>query len=112
MSRNRDTTNCDCGYTLQLRNATTRPMAFEEYMRAIEWEGNRRFLESYLDEFYNLIVCQVQCPECGSLYAMWLSYSCRSSITGETIAYGLDTSYWYAFNDEPSEKDMLSQPLK
>ena len=106
MSRNRGTTNCKCGYTLRLRNATTRPMTFEDYMRVIGKDDS-----PYEDEFYNLIVCQVQCPECGLLYAMWVSYSCRSAITGETIAWGLDTSYWYAFDDDPSERDRLSVPI-
>lgn len=106
MSRNRGTIDCACGYTLQLRNATTRPMTFEEYMKVI---GEDEF--RYEDEFDNLIVCQVQCPECGLLYAMWISYSCRSTITGETIVWGLDTSYWYAFNDDPSERDRLSIPI-
>lgn len=106
MSRNRGTIDCVCGYTLQLRNATTRPMTFEEYMKVI---GEDEF--RYEDEFDNLIVCQVQCPECGLLYAMWISYSCRSTITGETIVWGLDTSYWYAFNDDPSERDRLSIPI-
>jgi hypothetical protein len=88
MSRNRGTIDCACGYTLQLRNATTRPMTFEEYMKVI---GEDEF--RYEDEFD------------------WISYSCRSTITGETIVWGLDTSYWYAFNDDPSERDRLSIPI-
>jgi len=113
VSRNRCSNVCDCGYELQLRNATTRPMRFEEYMKVIKWKDGSR-LQSYLDEFFNLIVCQVQCPECGTLYAMWIGGTRRSEITGELIEHGcgLDTSYWYAFNDEPSKRDLLSIPIK
>ena len=99
MSRNRCSQQCDCGYQLELRNATTRPMWFHEYMRVIGWKDC-----PYEDEYQDLIVAQIQCPECGRLYAAWLRYK-----------YGchpFDTSYWYSFNDEPGEKDRLLIPVE
>ena len=106
MSKNRGTTTCKCGYELQLRNATTRPMTFREYMKAIGGDE-----DSYNCEFDTLIVCQVQCPRCGILYAMWIGGYCYSDITKQIIPYYLDTSYWYSFNDEPSKRDRLSIPI-
>ena len=95
MSRNRCSRECDCGYTLKLRNATTRPLEFWEYLRNIGWKDC-----PYEDEYNALIVCQVQCPQCGRLFALWLNteiYGCKP----------YDTSYWYSFNDEPSDRDNL-----
>ena len=82
-------------------------MNFFEYLRAIGVEEPEEY--PYFWEYHRLIVCQVQCPECGVLYAMWIGGTTRSSISGETVEFGcgLDTSYWYSFNDEPGEKDRL-----
>lgn len=96
MSRNRCSSNCECGYTLDLKDTTTRPMWFWEYIRAIGWEEC-----PYQDEYAGLIVAQAQCPECGLLWALWLA-------TEKYGCFPLDTSYWYSFNDEPSRKDLLT----
>lgn len=101
MSRNRCTSQCDCGYELSLRNATTRPLEFWEYLRNIGIQDHWNY--PYYLEYETLLVCQVQCPECGQLYAMWLS---------NEFGCGRDTSYWYSFNDEPSERDILQRGMK
>jgi len=105
VSRNRCSSQCDCGYQLQLRNATTRPLSFEDYLKAITWDDC-----PYYTEYEDLIICQVQCPECGTLYAMWIGGSHWYDGRHAPYGCGLDTSYWYAFNDEPSARDRLSIP--
>ena len=97
MSRNRLSSQCSCGYQLELRNATTRPLLFWEYLKAIGIQEPEEY--PYYFEYMEMIVCQVCCPECGRLYCAWLN--------NKTGVYPFDTSYWYSFNDETGERDRL-----
>ena len=101
MSRNRCTSQCDCGYQIEPRNIITRPLYFDEYLRAIGVKEGDGF--PYYYEYEDLIVAQAQCPECGLLWCVWLG----SRRANHSFGCGMDTSYWYSFNDEPCDKDKL-----
>ena len=97
MSRNRCSTRCCCGYELSLSDCVTRPLSFDEYIKAIGWKEC-----PYESEYSDLIVAKAICPECGRQYAYWLHHESVFQHGGR-ICRAHDTSYWHSFNDEPCE---------
>ena len=101
MSRNRLSTECDCGYHLDLKDSFTRPLYFHEYLHLIGVEDEFKY--PYYREYSQIYGCGVLCPECFTRYYFWIGGKHWVDDKVYEQEFG-DTSYWETFNDEPEYK--------
>lgn len=81
-------------------------MSEDEYLRQIDWEdcpyrGNSHYgwAGRGLGRNDETRFLRIQCPDCGRLFAGWY----RRDDGAWTL---FDSSFFFAFNDEPSQKDL------
>lgn len=93
MSRNRGRTDCRCG--LEFPPPGTSPTLTEaEYLLVIGCNPEKYVYRGWTDP-----VVRFECPDCACLYSLRLK---RDDDGGWAVA---DSSFWYAYNDEPGDGD-------
>lgn len=105
MSRNRCAMACVCGWDLEQAAKIGPPLTEEDYLARV---GQMRY---YGNSGHGWVhgshltgrarFQQLLCPICGRVYAGWVAEKIMRP--GEYELF--DSSFFYAFNDEPSEKD-------
>lgn len=102
MSRNRASTDCECGWPLDRATHVEPPRSEASYLTLV---GQTRYLNNsgygwvHDSRLYGPVQFQrIECPICGRIYAGWLA----AREHGPTADFLFDSSFWHSFNDEPA----------
>lgn len=98
MPRNRACTHCECGRNFP----TSVPIAvpFHQYLRTIGITEQHPYWNNSGYGWHATHIHYHECGYCGRLFALW----CNPAKQGPAFDV-VDSSFFYAFNDEPSDKD-------
>ena len=106
MSRNRMSTECECGWPLDQATLEGPELDEATYLAEVgqlRYLGNQGYGWAYGANHGDLsapevLFQKVSCPICDRLYAVWLAQ-------GRMGLWIFDSSFYWAFNDEPSSRD-------
>ena len=104
MSRNRITTECECGVRLATEDAhESELMTDAEYGKRspskVRYGNNSGY--GWARDNAEVRFREVACPLCGANYAVWYVKNLMRLLYWSPF----DSSYFRAFNDEPAEED-------
>jgi len=96
MSRNQCDDTCDCGHQMTLKDAVSRPMSFDDYLKECGHSSPYRL------EYKRLICSLAICPNCDRWWLMWIHMEHYSNFTNrwEKHCPLPDLSYYHTFDDE------------